>query len=165
MTTKSHSISSSCYAFTPEEERYIELATISTRTRLDIVKEIWPNIKNQVAKVTKLNKNSKIQKEIQRRQEINKFRVPYDESYIIEKLMKEVENEDNRGSERIQAIVWLGKHIGMFKEKEVKEQSSTTTYNIINYSPQDKKIEKVVKENKRLIEEQISLEIEDFNND
>lgn len=59
---------------------------------------------------------------------------------ILEKLWKEG-NREGSGSNhaaRIQALTQLGKHLGMFVEKK---ESTAHTFNIITYSPTEKKEE------------------------
>ncbi len=128
----------------PQNKRYIELVTSSNRSKSDIVKEIWPSV-NIEQKIHYLNHYKPVQKEIERIQEINRYIAPYTEKEVLEGLLKEA-REGTKGSDRINAWVWLGKHIGMFKEKqeEKKSEASNITYNIINYNDSKKKVEKKV---------------------
>jgi len=74
---------------------------------------------------------------------VNTFRVTQEQ--ILERLWHEA-NEGKQGSARINALVWLGKHYGMWKTETDKE-SSGVTYNIVNYSSapvQEKVIEEKV---------------------
>ena len=66
------------------------------------------------------------------------FRIREDQ--ILEGLYAEATNENARPSERIQAWVHLGKHLGMFREKQ-EEKDTQITYNIVNYNGTNKKIE------------------------
>lgn len=60
------------------------------------------------------------------------------ESQVVAGLLREANNVSKGSTQtaRINAWVWLGKHIGMFAEAKAsgKEVSSGPTYNIINYS-------------------------------
>jgi len=57
------------------------------------------------------------------------------EDQIISKLWKEATDYGSKSSQaaRINALVWIGKHFGMFQEKQ-KQEEKEVTYNIINYS-------------------------------
>jgi len=92
-----------------------------------------------------------------------------DTSEILEGIYKEATNlEDGTQQGRIQAWVWLGKHIGMFQEKKKEDTSQQITYNIVNYSDSGElkeKIEAGVEENKQTIlehkdEESVQLPID-----
>ena len=91
-----------------------------------------------------------------------------DASEILEGIYKEATNtEDGTQQGRIQAWVWLGKHVGMFQEKRKEEkESQQITYNIVNYSDDGQlkeKIEAGVEENKETIlkqEDQAQLPID-----
>jgi hypothetical protein len=57
------------------------------------------------------------------------------EDQIISKLWREATDYSSKSSQgaRINALVWIGKHFGMFQEKQ-KQDEKDVTYNIINYS-------------------------------
>ena len=77
------------------------------------------------------------------------------EDEILEGLHKEATNENARPSERIQAWVQLGKHLGMFREK-VEEKDTQITYNIVNYNAKNLELEQATeKAVKALTQEQI----------
>ena len=61
---------------------------------------------------------------------------------IIERLWKEAirEGSGSNHTARIQALTLLGKHLGLFEEKK---QEQAHTFNIINYSSEPLKIEKI----------------------
>jgi hypothetical protein len=55
---------------------------------------------------------------------------------ILDKLWVEA-NREGQGANhnaRITALVWIGKHLGMFQEKKQEVGPNTITYNIVNYS-------------------------------
>jgi hypothetical protein len=97
-----------------------------------------------------------------------------DTSEILEGIYKEAKNtEDGTQQGRIQAWVWLGKHVGMFQEKKEDKSGQQITYNIVNYSDEGQlkeKIEVGVKENKQEILEhkeeevvvQLPIDIKDY---
>jgi len=76
----------------------------------------------------------------------------YAEEDILKMLMSEAtrEGQGSTQSGRIQAIVYLGKHIGMFSDKkEEKAVDQSTTINVINYDTGNKDVEKLVKGNEQ----------------
>jgi len=124
--------------FTIDEQRFIELYTKADGvTPTEIAKELWPDINNHYAKAKKLLNREDICAEIERIDDINRYRASYANDDITEALWKEATLE-GRGSNqiaRIKALELLGKHIGMFKEKkEIKEKDGGTVFNIVNYS-------------------------------
>lgn len=79
---------------------------------------------------------------------------------ILNKLWMEATREDDKAqhSARITALVWLGKHLGMFQEK--KQESSgpaSITYNVVNYSQAVKSEEKIIDAPKETVEDSQSL--------
>ena len=64
------------------------------------------------------------------------------EGVIIDRLFKEAMSASNP-SARINALVWVGKHIGMWKDKDEKEEGGVT-YNIVNYGASEKEMKKVI---------------------
>lgn len=102
------------------------------------------------------------------------------ESKILDKLWQEANYYDQGATHagRIQALVWLGKHLGMFTDK-TKEQSTGkgNTYNIIQYNsdssttPTPKSIEapekivETIEKNKEEVLEaipEIDIEVENY---
>jgi hypothetical protein len=57
------------------------------------------------------------------------------EDIIIKKLWKEATDYSGKSSQpaRINALVWIGKHFGMFQEKQ-KQEEKAAMINIVNYS-------------------------------
>ena len=96
--------------------------------------------------------------------EINQRMVNKDTAYwisdnvIIKQLWKEATDYGDRSSQaaRINALVWIGKHIGMWKEKVQADEEQKPTIQIINYGlPVDKVQEElnrpeVVKESQKI---------------
>ena len=85
---------------------------------------------------------------------------------ILEGLYKEATNYENgaNSASRISAWVWIGKHLGMWQEKKEEQKEANITYNIVNFSEENKKEEKVV----TVIEEEKTslpsdVQIKDFN--
>ena len=66
------------------------------------------------------------------------------ETQIMEKLWDEAHKEGQGTSHaaRINALVWLGKHLGMWQEKKEQQGETQITYNIINYD-NDARVEKI----------------------
>ena len=98
-----------------------------------------------------LLKKPHIQRAIEGRIETRAAVAWYSEDDILKLLHKEATRE-GRGSShaaRIQAIVYLGKHIGMFREREKEAaQDNSTNIQIVNYS-NGESIKKLVKENEK----------------
>lgn len=117
------------------EEMYIDMRMNSAKKPAEIVAELWPDIKGPIQKAANLERKPEIRNEILRRQNIERYRVPYTERDIIEKMMREADNflEINNAHNRIKAIVWLGRHIGMFRE-EPREENTSITYNVVDWS-------------------------------
>lgn len=141
--------------FTPEEERYIELVSSEATTSLAAIKEIWPNLKQPKSKHSSLSKSERIQDEITRRREINKYRVSYTQEDVIKSLWQEARDYDSKNqSARVQALVHLGKHIGMF-ENNKSETDNNYNFYVLNYGSDEKKGEiiegSVVKEEPKKI--------------
>ena len=63
------------------------------------------------------------------------------EAAIIDRLFKEGMTA-NSASARVNALVWVGKHLGMWQEKEQEE--SQTVYNIVNYGTSEAEMAKVI---------------------
>jgi phage terminase small subunit len=95
----------------------------------------------------------------------------YNESVIIQNLWREALNEGpgSTHSARITALVWLGKHIGMWQDR-IKEtaEDKKIVYNIVNYNTLQEKITENkddIEKEKQRIEENIpeGIEIADYN--
>jgi len=65
------------------------------------------------------------------------------EGAIIDRLWKEG-TEAKTASARVNALVWVGKHLGMWQEKESEE--SKTIYNIINYATAEDTMVKTIEQ-------------------
>lgn len=71
------------------------------------------------------------------------------EDVIVNRLWEEATRTGTGSSHasRIQALVMLGKHIGMWQDKVLKDaEEKTVTYNVVNYVSDSPLKEKVVKE-------------------
>lgn len=98
-----------------------------------------------------LLKQPHIQAAIKKHQESLSKKFKISEIDILNKLWEEA-NREGQGANhnaRITALVWLGKHFGMFQEKKQETGPSSITYNIVNYSEAEKK-EKVINESKEV---------------
>ncbi|MCK5709070.1 MAG: hypothetical protein KAI07_00910 [Deltaproteobacteria bacterium] len=145
------------HSLTPQEDIFVtRVANQPGTPALDHVRAVWPELKNHKAKYSALMKKDKIATAIKQRTEINLYRVTYSTQDIVDALWLEARREGRGTSQngRIQALVWLGKHVGMFTpEKEEKEDDSGVTYNIINYKTHvDTRLEKRVEKEVRKIE-------------
>ena len=96
--------------------------------------------------------------EIEARQDLRK-RISYlTEDAVLQGLYNEATSYEkgSNSASRTSAWVWIGKHLGMWKEKKEIEEKNIT-YNIVNYSSSEpKKEEKVIEEpTKKLIDIEI----------
>lgn len=64
------------------------------------------------------------------------------EQAVIERLWKEALTA-NAASARINALVWVGKHLGMWREKQ-EENNTSVTYNVINYGVDEKEVRQTI---------------------
>jgi hypothetical protein len=126
--------------FTTQEQDFIDLVSNSPDlTLLECVRRCWPDLKNPKGKYSSLISREDITDELHARQVINRDRADYSAEDVTSRLWKEASSSGKGSSQlaRINALQLLGKHIGMFKEKPIKEEGSTEiTYNIVNYSPE-----------------------------
>jgi phage terminase small subunit len=114
-----------------------------------------------------------VQKAIRERLEQRKNTYWLDENLILERLWEEANRVGNGSSHaaRIQALVYLGKHIGMWQERVNQHADQSVTYNIINYSedPKKEKIVKAIEQHKKEVEEvkdtaiDLGVEIKNYN--
>jgi len=76
---------------------------------------------------------------------------------ILDKLYKEAtrEGQGSNHAARIQALIQLGKHFGLFEEKK---ENASHTFNIINYSPPTSSSEGLVEKLELLEEEEEQVE-------
>lgn len=80
-------------------------------------------------------------------------KVVYDTATIIDKLWEEYADEETPKNVKVQILVWLGKHIGMWANSlsTGDKDKSTVTYNIVNYNI-EKEIEKNMGEVEKIID-------------
>lgn len=112
----------------------------------------------------KLLQNPRVQKAIDKRLEKRKTAFWLKENTVLEKLWEEATRTAGNASHaaRINALVWLGKHIGMWREKVEETEEAKITYNVINYSDGGElkgKVNKLVEENKEEVEENKNKEL------
>jgi len=63
------------------------------------------------------------------------------EGVVIDRLFKEGMTA-NSASARVNALVWVGKHLGMWQEKT--QEDSQITYNIVNYGTSEEDMVKSI---------------------
>lgn len=80
-----------------------------------------------------------------------KDKVMYTEAKVIDELWKRYNDFDSPPNVRVQILVLLGKHIGMWANtsQTAKEMNKSVTYNIVNYAEVKGEIDK----NKEAVEE------------
>jgi len=125
---------------TPKQRMFVELYTGPIRgNAIKCAKEAGYG----AGMSSELMRNEKILSAIEEQNELKRRQMFYDEQDILEKLWEEAQKEGRGSSQngRIQALVYLGKHIGMWDDKskalaEAKENQGKggVTYNIINFS-------------------------------
>jgi predicted HTH domain antitoxin len=88
--------------------------------------------------------------EVEKRQSYVKKKFKMDEVDVLNRLWEEANNTEKGSNHnaRITALVWIGKHLGMWQEKKEEKTDNTYTYNIINYDSgsQPKQLEKIVEQ-------------------
>ena len=117
--------------------------------------------KGSARQAAKLLERDNIARAIKARIEKKKREFRISEELVVERLWQEA-NYMGKGTShaaRINALVWLGKHIAMWEEKKADHYTGDT-YNIIQYSsPEQPKIEAAIEENKKEIEENKDIEL------
>ena len=101
-----------------------------------------------------------IQEAIKKHQEKLSKKFNIQEIDILERLWVEA-NREGQGANhnaRITALVWLGKHFGMFQDKKQEQGPASITYNIVNYSEAPQK-EKVIEEKDVEVQEQEAYQL------
>ena len=88
----------------------------------------------------KILESEAVQRAIHQRMDTSLFWL--NEATVIDRLFKEGINA-NSASARVNALVWVGKHLGMWKEKEQSVHDGVT-YNIVNYAqPEGKMLDEI----------------------
>ncbi len=127
---------------TPKQRRFVELYTGPNRgNALQSAKEAGYG----AGMASELMDNEKIVEAVTEQNELQRKTMFYNEQDILEKLWEEATKEGKGSNQngRIQALVHLGKHIGMWDDKSkalalAKEEKQGITYNIINFSESKK---------------------------
>jgi hypothetical protein len=100
-----------------------------------------------------------VRTEITRRQDAVKRRFRIDEVDILDRLWEEANNceKGSNHNARITALVWIGKHLGMWQEKK-QEETNSYTYNIVNYDSgiKQEQLEKIVTPQEETVEEKLT---------
>lgn len=97
---------------------------------------VWPLSKTPRAIMKRLHQNPLVEKELDRRRAIARYKTPYFEKHIIERLMREADDMENgTPMSRLKAIEMLGNYIRMkFSENAEKTpQASIPVVGIVNY--------------------------------
>lgn len=108
-------------------------------------------------------KREPVQEELKKRQEKLQKKFNLSEIDILNKLWDEANNYEKGANHnaRITALVWIGKHLGMWQEKKEKEETQIT-YNIINYSSSEP--ERLPNDEKVIEHQSVLQEEESFDN-
>lgn len=147
---------------TPSEKLFVEAyCTVSEFDEVKAYKEVYKSTSKAGPRSAALMRKPNVARAINERLNVKKATFKVREDDVIEGIYKEATNARARPSERIQAWVQLGKHLGMFREK-VEPQEKQVTYNIINYNSPNKEIENATK---RAIESISPKSIEDISDD
>ena len=129
----------------PQNRAFVEY--LASTAKFDVKKAMEEaGIEGTPAEGRKILKRKVVQKALAKEREKIKKIFYLDEFAVLRGLHAEAINDEKGTSHaaRVQAWVWLGKHIGMFVEKE-KEKDKSVTYNIVNYSNANHSIEADVK--------------------
>ncbi len=152
----------------PKQRRYVELYTGPGRGNAT---QCAKDAGYRPGASIELMKNEKILNAIMEQNDLQRKQMFYVEQDILEALWTEAQKEGKGTSQngRIQALVYLGKHIGMWddkskalKEAQEKRDQGGITYNIINFSDEKKtelenKVIEAVEDNRADVEKSISL--------
>lgn len=147
MLEKSKS-SGSRSALTDQQAQYVE-AYCTTLDPMKAAKAIGAQYPR--AMVVKMNRSKRVMAAIKERMEERRATFWLKEENIMQKLWEEA-NREGKGSShaaRIQALVWLGKHLGMFQEGEQRDLN--ISYNIVNYASPEKPHELALNGNGKFI--------------
>lgn len=117
-----------------------------------------PNANNYREAMKVLNKKVVV-REINRRMGELDTAFWINEKVIVRKLWEEATREGMGSSQaaRINALVWIGKHIGMWKEKS-EERDTTPQIQIIQYGMDGEKVEKELNR-KEVVEQKDSVKL------
>lgn len=124
-----------------------------------------------IANASKMLKKEPIQHYIEEWRADRKHHFRISENKILERMWEEANfsGEGATHAGRINALLHLGKHLGMFEKKPQKEEKRGHTYNIINYStadPMADRISKAVKQKEKEVIEALEhseeVEVKDY---
>jgi hypothetical protein len=120
------------------------------------VKKTAELLETQEREIKNIINRPPVRAEIERRQEALKKKFKLTEVDILNKLWEEANNceKGSNHNARITALVWIGKHLGMWQEKK-QEESNSYTYNIVNYDSgiKPEQLEKIIPTNEEVVEE------------
>ena len=127
------------------------IANDPSLTEISVVADLWPKLKDHKKKLVLLKRRPEVLEAIQRHADINAYTASYSHQDVVDALWAEA-NMVGRGTNqtaRIQALVWLGKHIGTFSNtvggKEDKgEVDQGNVFNIVNYKTHNASLEQSV---------------------
>ena len=96
-------------------------------------------------KINAIIRQDHVQVELQKHQDGLRKKFNKSEIDILDRLWEEANNYDKGANHnaRITALVWIGKHLGMWQEKKVEQKETSITYNIVNYATAEKEVEHI----------------------
>lgn len=99
---------------------------------------------NKYSEAMKVLNSKTVVREINRRMGELDTAFWINEKVIIKKLWEEATKQGMGSSQaaRINALVWIGKHIGMWKDKVETQEDKTPTIQVINYGMNEKEVKK-----------------------
>ncbi|MBT8449306.1 MAG: terminase small subunit [Gammaproteobacteria bacterium] len=128
---------------TEKQEKFIE--AFLGECHLDPIKAYeaagYAHSFNKYSESMKVLNSDSVVREINQRMADKDTSYWINDSIIIKKLWEEATNPDSPAAARINSLVWIGKHIGMWKEKE-QEADKTPQINIIQYGMDKEVVEK-----------------------
>lgn len=134
-------------ALTTKQAAFVD-AFLSEECMLDPIKAYdaagYAHSYNKYSEAMKVLNSTTVVREINRRMAQLDTAFWINENIIIKKLWEEATNKDIGSSQaaRINALVWIGKHIGMWQEKKVEEKDTRPVINITNYGIDEKAAQK-----------------------
>lgn len=134
---------------TPKQKEFFDLY-VETRTIHSLVKTF--NVQEREARRVYGSKG--FQEALAEHNDALKDVTMYNEAVIIDKLWHEYNDPETPKNVKVNVLVMLGKHIGMWANVTKKEETKNTyTYNIVNYAQVKDEIEQNREEVERVKDE------------
>jgi hypothetical protein len=142
-------------ALTPKQKEFFDLY-VETRTIASVVRKLGWNTGDTL----KVYQSVGVQAALAEHNENLKTTSHYNEAVIIDKLWFEYADPETPKNVKVQILVQLGKHIGMWANTTgaTKEAGAkSVTYNIVNYAGIKQEIEKNIEEIEKVKDHEFDL--------